>query len=124
MIVADSDVLIDGLRGRQDARERIAREIEAGSLVTTSITAFELVAGARDTASLGEVDALLAALPVLPLDEVAGRRAAEIHRALSANREEIGMADSLIAGICLAQGASLLTRNRSHFERVPGLTLA
>jgi len=36
----------------------------------------------------------------------------------------IGMADSLIAGIALAQGATLLTRNPRHFERVDGLKLA
>jgi predicted nucleic acid-binding protein len=34
------------------------------------------------------------------------------------------MADSLIAGIVLAQAATLLTRNRRHFERVAGLKLA
>jgi tRNA(fMet)-specific endonuclease VapC len=36
----------------------------------------------------------------------------------------IGMADSLIAGIVTSNGAPLLTRNRRHFERVPGLKLA
>jgi predicted nucleic acid-binding protein len=34
------------------------------------------------------------------------------------------MADSLIAGIALARGGSLLTRSRRHFERVGGLRLA
>ncbi len=34
------------------------------------------------------------------------------------------MADSLIAGIVLTTGATLLTRNRRHFERVPDLRLA
>jgi predicted nucleic acid-binding protein len=34
------------------------------------------------------------------------------------------MADYTIAGTCLAHSAILLTRNREHFERVPGLTLA
>ena len=34
------------------------------------------------------------------------------------------MAGSLIAGITLAQGATLLTRNRRHFDRVEGLKLA
>jgi predicted nucleic acid-binding protein len=33
------------------------------------------------------------------------------------------MADYMIAGICLAHSAVLLTRNRKHFERVAGLTL-
>jgi predicted nucleic acid-binding protein len=29
----------------------------------------------------------------------------------------------MIAGTCLAHSAILLTRNRRHFERVPGLAL-
>jgi predicted nucleic acid-binding protein len=37
---------------------------------------------------------------------------------------DIGMADSLIAGICLVRGATLLTRNRRHYDRIPGLMLA
>lgn len=36
----------------------------------------------------------------------------------------IGRADSVIAGIALARGAELLTRNRRQFERVRGLRLA
>jgi predicted nucleic acid-binding protein len=33
------------------------------------------------------------------------------------------MADSLIAGIVVVHRGILLTRNRRHFERVPGLSL-
>ncbi len=33
------------------------------------------------------------------------------------------MADSLIAGIALVHRIPLWTRNRRHFERVPGLDL-
>jgi predicted nucleic acid-binding protein len=33
------------------------------------------------------------------------------------------MADSLIAGIVVVHHGVLLTRNRRHFERVPGLAL-
>jgi predicted nucleic acid-binding protein len=36
----------------------------------------------------------------------------------------IWMADSLIAGIALHVGGTLLTRNQRHFERVEGLDLA
>jgi len=36
---------------------------------------------------------------------------------------DIGMGDSLIAGIVLAHGSVLLTGNRRHFERVPDLAL-
>ena len=32
-------------------------------------------------------------------------------------------ADALIAGTCMAAGATLLTRNTRHFQRIPGLKL-
>jgi predicted nucleic acid-binding protein len=43
---------------------------------------------------------------------------------LEAQGRTISMADSLIAGIVLAHGGLLLTRNLGHFERVEGLALA
>jgi predicted nucleic acid-binding protein len=38
-------------------------------------------------------------------------------------KPEVAREDYLIAGVCLAHTAILLTRNRKHFERVPGLVL-
>lgn len=34
----------------------------------------------------------------------------------------MGMPDYLIAGVCVSRSAVLLTRNRKHFQRVPGPT--
>lgn len=124
MIVADSDVLIDALRGREPVTSRIRRELASGALATTSISAFELLSGADNTRARRAIEALLAAAAVLPVDDAAGRAAAGIRRDLEADGLPIGMADYLIAGVCLVHTAPLLTRNRAHFERVPGLTLA
>jgi tRNA(fMet)-specific endonuclease VapC len=63
-------------------------------------------------------------VPALPLDAAAADRAAAVRRTLEKQGRSIGMGDSLIAGIVLAQQGALLTRNRSHFERVPGLLLS
>jgi predicted nucleic acid-binding protein len=123
MMVADTDVLIDFLAGRAPAAERIALEIEHGQLRTTVITRFELQAGALTPRQQRLVGDLLAALPSLPLDEPAADAAAGIRRALEQAGEGIGMADSLIAGIVVRHGGMLLTRNRRHFARVPGLAL-
>lgn len=123
MIVADSDVLIDALRGHEPMAERISLELTTGSLATTSVTAFELLSGARTEAAVARIRTLLDALTVLPLDEAASERAAEVRRTLDASGTPIGMADYLIAGICLTRSAVLLTRNRAHFERVAGLSL-
>lgn len=123
MMVADTDVLIDFLDGRAPAAERIALELEHGQLGTTVITRFELLAGARTARQQELVGALLGALPCLLLDEPAADRAAEIRRALERDGAGIGMADSLIAGIVVTHRGVLLTRNRRHFARVPGLSL-
>src|SRR5438477_466651 len=67
---------------------------------------------------------LLAALSTLPLDEAAADEAAAIRRTLELAGTAIGMGDSLIAGIVRLHGATLLTRNRRHFDKVEGLQLA
>jgi tRNA(fMet)-specific endonuclease VapC len=120
LIVADSDVLIDALRGRQPGVTRVAQALDAGILSTTSVTLFELLSGARSEAESASIEQLLAALPILPFDDAASRAAASVRRELAARGSPIGMADYMIAGICVTRSAALLTRNRSHFERVPG----
>lgn len=123
MIVADTDVLIDFLRGEGSAADRISLEIERG-LSTTAVTAFELWTGStgskrRETA----VNSLLDALKVLPLDPHSAKVAASIRSELQSRGRTMGMADALIAGICVEQGAILLTRNRRHFEGIERLAL-
>ncbi|HEX2162470.1 MAG TPA: PIN domain-containing protein [Thermoanaerobaculia bacterium] len=124
MIVADTDVLIDFLTDREPAAERVAALLGAGSLATTAVARFELQSGVRDEREERRVRDLLAALPVLPLDGAAADAAATVRRELRSRGEDVGMADSLIAGIALAAGAELFTRNRRHFSRVPSLRLA
>jgi tRNA(fMet)-specific endonuclease VapC len=124
MIVADTDVLIDFLAGSAPAADRVAVELERGRLSTTAVSRFELLCGARNTREEKLIRELLSVLPTLPLDQEAADRAAGVRLALERTGQTIGMADSLIAGIVLAQGSTLLTRNRRHFERVSGLQLA
>ena len=123
MFIADTDVLIDFLQGAGEA-ERISRELDTGQLYVTAITAFELWAGAKSPQQTAMVEALLAALTILPLNDSSARRAGEIYRELAGSGTAIGMADSLIAGIALDRGAMLITRNRKHYQRVRGLKLS
>ncbi|SRR5712691_2100012 len=124
MIVADTDVLIDFLQGRDPSAERVSRELERGMICTTAVSRFELLAGARTARQQQLVKKLVDSIPNLPLDAEGADRAADVRRALEMRGEGIGMADSLIAGIALIHKGSLLTRNRRHFERVVGLALA
>jgi tRNA(fMet)-specific endonuclease VapC len=123
MIIADTDVLIDYLAGKGEAN-RVERLLRGDALRTTVITRFELLSGAKSPKQLSRLVQLLRAVPSLGLDDAAADAASEIRRSLERSGNAIGMADSLIAGIVISKGGSLLTRNRRHFERVPGLELA
>jgi len=124
MTLADTDVLIDFLAGRGPAAERVARELGSGNLWTTVITRFEMLSGARGPRAKQIVGELLDHMKIVPLDASAADRAADVRRTLEQKGIGIGMADSLIAGIALQIGGTLLTRNLRHFKRVEGLDLA
>jgi predicted nucleic acid-binding protein len=79
--------------------------------------------GAGNHQQIAVVETLLGALSILPLDLASARRAGEIQRDLARRGAGIGMADSNMSRICLEHDAILLTRNRRHYERVPGLRL-
>jgi predicted nucleic acid-binding protein len=123
MTIADTDVLIDYLAGKGEA-DAVERLLRRGALRTTVISRFELLSGARNPKQLSRLLQLLAAVPSFGLDDAAADAASEIRRSLERSGHPIGMADSLIAGIVVINGGALLTRNRRHFERVPGLSLA
>jgi tRNA(fMet)-specific endonuclease VapC len=123
MTIADTDVLIDYLAGKGEA-EAVERLLRGGALRTTVISRFELLSGAKSVKQYSRLVQLLDAVPSLVLDDAAADAASEIRKTLERSGDSIGMADSLIAGIVASNGGTLLTRNRRHFERVPGITLA
>jgi len=123
MTIADTDVLIDYLAGKGEA-DAVEQLLRHGALRTTVISRFELLSGAKNAKQLARLVQLLEAVPSLGLDDAAADAASEIRRSLERSGNPIGMADSLIAGIVTANGGTLLTRNRRHFERIPGMKLA
>jgi tRNA(fMet)-specific endonuclease VapC len=121
VIVADTDVLIDFLRGAEPMAGRVAFELGKGFIATTSVSACELAAGAHGPRQQLAVADLLAGMTILPVGREAAVRAGNLHRELTARGQSVGMADSLIAAVCIEENALLLTRNRRHFARVQGL---
>lgn len=124
MIVADTDVLIDFLRGRGDGARRVALELESRHFATTAVTAFELRSGVRAARQAKAVETLLDAMTIMPFGPDEARLAAEVRRGVERVGKPIGMADCMIAATCMAADGVLLTRNWKHFERVEGLKLS
>jgi tRNA(fMet)-specific endonuclease VapC len=121
--VLDSDVLIDYLRGAGPGRDLVRTLIQGAGYRVTAVTAFELALGHSYRENPRPVHALLAA-PVLTLTRKAGLRGGALLGELRRSGEAIDVRDALQAGICLETDTILVTRNISHFERIPGLQLS
>ena len=123
----DTDFMIAVLRGKEDAERKMRELDEEGQQATTSLNAFELFYGAYKSRekkdNLGKAKSLLGRLDVLPLDLESSEKAGESMADLASNGEAIDFRDSLIAGISLVNGLTLVTRNKGHFARVKGLKL-
>ena len=120
----DTNILSDLVRHPQGAiAGRIAREGES-SVCTSIVVAGELRFGAckRDSDRLTEqVEAILSAIEILPLEEPADQHYGEIRALLESRGEMIGPNDLLIAAHALALDCAVVTANRREFSRVPGL---
>lgn len=120
-VVVDTDVLIDFFAGVSPAAETIARLLEEDRLTITALTVFELACGAQKEEQLRDLELLIQAAQLLPLDGAAALHAGAIYRELRAKGQVLDIPDLLIAGCCLAAGLPLFTRDTGHFGRVKNL---
>lgn len=131
MILLDTDTLTLLTMGHPKVQRRLdSAEDDIAITIVTRIEVlrgrFEFVLKAADGSQLliaqqrlGDAEARLAEVPVVPFDSDA---ADEFDRLLqNKSVRKIGRADLLIASIALAQRATLVTRNVRHFHTIPGL---
>ena len=125
MRLLDTDVCVEILRG--NARVLKRRAAMADEVATSCVTAAELHYGAArswdPTANADTVDRFLATLPVFALDPAAARRFGGLKAELQRRNALLADADLLIAAMALANDATLVTGNRSHYERIDGLEI-
>lgn len=125
MKVLDTDTCIEILRGNLAVIER--RMATDDEVVTTWITAAELRYGAAKSVAPKKNHALvtkfLATLPVLGLDAASAEIFGEAKALLEKQGQRLADADLLIAAIAAAHGASVVTGNRKHYTRIPGVSL-
>mgnify|MGYP002072235860 FL=1 len=90
------------------------------------IVASELRFGAakRNASRLtAQVEAILAAMEILPFDKPADREYANLRLHLECAGTPVGPNDMLIAAHALASESILVTANTDEFARVPGLAV-
>lgn len=122
LVVVDTDLVVDYLRGRGPGVRLVRDLVTERRLRLTAISGFELRLGTDFLGRQREIMRLFRSRTV-PLDLTAALRGGELAADLRDRGEPIGFADCLQAGICLRRRLPFATRNRKHFDRVPGLDL-
>lgn len=125
MIVLDTNVLSEPLKHEPSQRVVAWLSSVNEALAVTAITVGELLVGARRLPLGQRRDALLAAIEhglevhgggILPYDEQAARRYAEMQELRRAAGRPLSVEDGMIAAICARHAARLATRNAGDFE--------
>lgn len=117
-VVLDTDVLVDQLRGSEDAFEYLA-----GLKVRpacSEITRIEVIQGLR-SAERRAANRLFATVAWVPVSESVARRAGELGRRWRRSHPGIGVADLVIAATAEEIEGTLATRNLKHFPMFEGL---
>jgi len=120
----DTNILSDLVRQPQGAVARRIAEAGEETICTSIIVAAELRFGAEKSGSdkLGDqVDLILSAIEILPLESPADREYGKLRHYLSRNGMLIGPNDLLIAAQALCAGLIVVTANTGEFSRVPDL---
>jgi len=119
----DTNTVSFALRGVGSVGDRL-RESDPTKIAVTAVTEAELWFGVRklgsrklERAVVGFMDAVL----VLPFDRIAARSYGALRALLETRGTPIGIADTMIAAQALVAGCIMVTNNRRHFRRVPGL---
>lgn len=122
----DTDILIDFLRDRGRYASIFEQALERFPCVLASVTVYEIAFGIERYGRHGDrarFQHVLRVVGILPFDLAAARTSAKLDAALHRAGTRIELPDLLIAGICVAKQATLLTGNRAHFARIPRLKL-
>ncbi len=119
MLLLDSDILVDILRGHPRA---LAWSAAAGKqlIAITVFSEFELLAGCRDQSAQNLVEKLIARCHVFYPTSNAMRQAVAVYKNLHLV-QGIGANDALIAQTAVELGLPLHTFNLKHYRSVPAL---
>ncbi len=124
LCLLDTNILSDLVRHPQGVVRRWIERVGEDAVCTSIIVAAELRFGAAKRGSVAlaaQVEAVLSAMRVQPLDVPADREYGRLRLQLEQTGQPIGPNDLLIAAHALALGATVVTDNQREFQRVPGL---
>jgi len=123
--LVDTDILSLFFRGNPAVVARFAEYAEEhGSIAIAVITYYEVLSGLLHRDARRQFEAFqrfVVTNRVLPLHEEAAAHAADFYAKTRKAGQPVDDIDLLIAGIAVANGLAVATRNTAHFTMIPGL---
>ena len=132
MVCLDSSFVIDIIKGVNEAvsrRQEIDSSNEEISIATPAIKEVMLGLYLNRTQKYsskeerGNVEELINSLIALDFDKESAILAAKIQAELENRGEIIDIEDIMIGAIARHNNETLITRNKKHFEKIPGLKI-
>ena len=121
VLVVDTSVLVDHLRGIEAATDVLTGALASGRLVASSVLCrLEVQAGVR-RGEERRTNRMLEAIEWWPVDDPVLDRAASLARRHGPANRGIGAVDYCLAATTLLLAADLVTTNVKHFPMFAGL---
>jgi predicted nucleic acid-binding protein len=121
VILIDSDVLIEHLRGNTDARDWLVQARRTSGPLAMSVISVAEIAGGMRSPERREVMRLLGSMQRFEVTEQVAWRAATLMREHRRSHSGIGLGDYLIAATALTEGLELATLNVRHYPMFTAL---
>ncbi len=123
-ILVDTTILIDFLRKKNKEKALLWKFKEIyKNLSISSISVFELYAGAIDNRKINDVKSLLKWLDIIEFDEEIAEMAGNTFIALKKQNKIIDYRDLFIGTTAVFYNLEITTLNIDHFENIPNIKI-
>ena len=118
ILLLDTDVLVDFLRGHSEAVAFV--NAHSARIILSSIVVAELYAGVRGDREQAALEALVSLFRVVPVSgEIA--KTGGLYKRDYGKSHGVGLADAILAATAEAEKAELKTLNTRHYPMLKGL---
>lgn len=122
-MVVDTSVFIEFLRATKKDKTLLYKIADDSKLYVSTVTLFELYAGATNHSKWMDIKLLTEDLILLPLTVDVSQYAAKIFQKLRMENQIIEFRDIFIGATAIANKLPILTLNKKHFSRIADLEI-
>lgn len=122
MIVVDTSILIDHLRGRDEPTRVLADAVRNGETLAASVLTRVEILGPMRSSERSAITRLFTAIHWLPVTTEIADRAGELASGYRRSHGSIDLVDYVIAATVERTAGRLWTLNVRHFPMIKGLT--